>query len=76
MTTIRTVVRMIDGAIAPSPCAREKCEQICAECIGRRCETRIIMREVRNAVVEVLDHTTLADACKKSDAEHALNYEI
>ena len=74
--TIGTVVRVVDGPIAPSPCARERGEQICEECIGRRCETRMIMREVRNAVAEVLDHTTLADACTKSDAEHALNYEI
>jgi len=74
--TIGTVVRTVDGPIAPLPCAREKEEQTCAECVGQRCETRMIMREVRNAMEGVLDHTTLADACTKSDAEHGLTYEI
>lgn len=35
-----------------------------------------VMRKVRKAVAGVLDHTTLADACTKSDAEHALTYGI
>lgn len=74
--TIGSVIRVLDGPIAPLPCAREKGTQICKECVGQRCETRMIMWEVRQAIVGVLDHTTLVDACAKRDSEHALTFDI
>ena len=74
--TIGAVVRIVDGEIEPLPCVREKGAQVCQECIGQRCETRVIMRQVRDAIVAVLDHTTLAEACARSDAERELTYDI
>ncbi|MBV8070031.1 MAG: Rrf2 family transcriptional regulator [Acidobacteriaceae bacterium] len=73
--TIGAVVRVVDGPIAPLPCVREKGAQICEECTRQRCETRFIMRQVRDAIAGVLDHTTLVEACARSD-EDALTYEI
>lgn len=74
--TIGAVIRVVDGPIAPLPCVRETGAQICKECTGQRCETRIIMGQVRDAITGVLDHTTLAEACARSDAQHELIYNI
>ena len=74
--TIGAVIRIVDGPLAPLPCARETGVRVCEECMGQRCETRIIMRQVRDAMAKVLDHTTVAEACTRSDAEHALTYDI
>jgi Rrf2 family protein len=74
--TIGAIVRIVDGPLAPLPCARERGSQLCEECTGQRCETRVIMQQVRDAIASVLDHTTLAEACARSDAEQALSYDI
>jgi Rrf2 family protein len=75
--TIGAVIRIIDGPLAPLPCASESQFRACDECLGRgRCETRVIMRQVRDAIARVLDHTTLAQACKQSDASAELNFDI
>jgi Rrf2 family protein len=74
--TIGAVIRIVDGPIGPLPCRCENGAQTCEECTGERFETRIIMRQVRDAVTEVLDHTTLAEVCARSDAERGFTYEI
>ncbi len=76
LITIGAVVRIIDGPLAPLPCAREEGSQLCEDCAGQNCETRLIMRQVRDAIAGVLDHTTLADACARSDAGPVLTYDI
>ena len=67
--TIGTVIRMLEGPLAPLPCASETAFKPCAECGDvETCGTRIIMRQVRDAVALVLDHTTLADLLRRVDA--------
>ncbi len=67
--TIGTIIRMIEGPLAPLPCASETAFRPCEECRDvEHCETRIIMRQVRDAVAEVLDKTTLADLIHRTDA--------
>lgn len=62
--TIGSVIRCIDGPLAPLPCASETGYRRCEECIDEnKCGTRIVMRKVRDAMVAILDHTTLADVC-------------
>ena len=73
------IIRAIDGPLAPSPCAREGVDRFCVECSPKRtCETRIVMREVRDAIAGILDHTTLAEVCRRApeDGEGALDYVI
>jgi Rrf2 family protein len=66
--TIGTVIRLIDGPLAPLPCASETAYRKCDECIDEHsCGTRIVMRRVRDAMAEILDHTTLADICSEVD---------
>lgn len=53
------VVRFIDGPIAPIACVAgvvgDKCE------IGGRCGFLPLWKRVRDAVAEIVDHTTVAD---------------
>lgn len=67
--TLGTVIRMIDGPLATMPCASETAFKKCNECVDVRfCETRIVMREVRNATAAILDNTTLHDVCVRVDS--------
>lgn len=62
------IIRMVDGPLAPLPCASETAYRKCDECVDDRfCETRIIMREVRDAMATILDKTTLAELVAKAD---------
>lgn len=66
------VVRMMEGPLAPLPCASETRFKKCEECPdAETCATRIVMREVRDAIAKVLDNTSLEEACRKADeAKH------
>ena len=67
--TIGSVIRMMEGPLAPLPCASETAFQPCPECTDvETCGTRIIMRQVRDAMAAVLDHTTLSDLLRRVDA--------
>jgi Rrf2 family protein len=76
--TLGSIIRTVDGPLAPLPCARGAAPQPCAECSGKPiCETRVVMREVRDAIAGVLDHTTLAAICSSApEEEAALSYDI
>src|SRR5580698_5502176 len=66
--TIGSVIRMVEGPLAPLPCASETRFRKCDECIDiETCGTRIVMREVRDAIAGILDKTTLAMVCEKVD---------
>ena len=64
--TIGSVIRAIEGPLAPLPCASETRFRKCDECVDiQTCGTRIVMRQVRDAMAAILDKTTLAMVCKK-----------
>jgi Rrf2 family protein len=66
--SLALVIRMIDGPIAPLPCASETRFRKCDECVDiETCGTRIVMKEVRDAMANILEHTTLASVCRKVD---------
>lgn len=74
--TIGSVIRMIEGPLAPLPCASETRFRKCDECLDiDTCETRIVMREVRDAIAQILDRTTLAALCKRVDDAREQKYE-
>lgn len=84
--TIGSVIRIIEGPLAPLPCASETAYRKCDECVDDRfCGTRMIMRQVRNATADILDKATLAEICRREDearvdaegfSEEALMYYI
>jgi Rrf2 family protein len=66
--TIGSVIRMMEGPLAPLPCASETAFQPCKDCPDvESCGTRIIMRQVRDAMATVLDNTTLAELLRRVD---------
>lgn len=82
--TLATVIRMIEGPLAPLPCASETRFRKCDECVDiETCGTRIVMKEVRDAMAKILEHTTLGSVCRKVDAArqkqrdpNVLSYDI
>src|ERR1700678_2743070 len=82
--TIGSVIRMVEGPLAPLPCASETRFRKCDECVDiETCGTRIVMREVRDAIAGILEGTTLASVCRRvelaKEAQRgplALMYEI
>src|SRR6202050_2350342 len=66
--TVASIIRLMEGPLAPLPCASETRFRKCDECVDiETCGTRIVMREVRDAIAGILDSTTLAMVCEKVD---------
>jgi len=73
------ILRITDGPLAPVSCVSKTAYKPCPECKSEtECSIRPIMADVREAISEILDHTTLADAMRRAD--RAMNppsyYEI
>ena len=61
--SIASIVRAVDGPLAPLPCASVKFYRRCEDCENEKtCEVRRLMREVRDAASAILDNTSLAEA--------------
>jgi Rrf2 family protein len=58
---VGSVVRVLDGPLAPIPCASRTRYEACDDCEVTTCQVRHIMLEVREAIAAVLDHRTLAE---------------
>lgn len=63
------VVRVLDGPLAPIPCASRTRYQPCDDCDVPTCQVRHLMLDVRNAIAEVLDKTSLAQMAALGGAE-------
>ncbi len=81
--TVGAVIRSIEGPLAPLPCASETAFRKCDECVDiATCGTRIVMRQVRDAIAGILDNTTIADVIRRvegareqaSEAESLMYY--
>lgn len=71
--TFGQIIRAMDGPIAPLPCASLTAYRKCADCTDERtCAIRKVMRTVRDAMSEILDRTTLADALGGRLDDHLL----
>jgi Rrf2 family protein len=69
--TLASVIRLMEGPIAPLPCASETQFRKCDECPDiETCGTRIVMKDVRDAMAKILEGTTLATVCRRVDQAH------
>jgi Rrf2 family protein len=60
------VIRIVDGPLAPLPCASVTAFRLCSDCADpQSCSIRWLLQKVRNATAAVLDECTLADAMGK-----------
>lgn len=55
------VIRVLDGPLAPLPCASQTRYERCDDCDESTCEVRRLMLEVRHALASVLDNRSLAE---------------
>jgi Rrf2 family protein len=59
---VGAIVRVLDGPLAPIPCASVTAFRPCDDCGDlKTCAVRRIMVEARNAIANVLDNRTLAE---------------
>ncbi|MBV6394470.1 MAG: HTH-type transcriptional regulator CymR [Anaerolineales bacterium] len=69
--TLGQIFRTLDGPIAPIRCVSQMAYESC-ECPDEKtCGLRMSMFDVRNAIVNVLDKTTLADVAKRVEKARA-----
>jgi Rrf2 family protein len=59
--TLGQIIRILDGPLAPIRCVSQTAYESCACPDEKTCGLRLVMFDVRNAISEILDRTTLAD---------------
>ena len=64
--TLATVIRHIEGALAPVSCVSERFYEKCSCPDESRCAIRSVMKEVREAVVKIAERITIAELCERS----------
>jgi Rrf2 family protein len=64
--TLASVVRHIEGALAPVSCVSERFYERCTCPDESRCPIREVMKEVRQSVVKLMEQTTVADLCERA----------
>ncbi len=80
--SLSSLIRILDGPIAPVPCLSKTAYQRCEGCRSEEsCGVRLVLRDVHEATLRVLDTTTLADLARmtrsaESGANALLRYSI
>lgn len=64
--TLASVVRHIEGALAPVSCVSEKFYEKCSCPDESRCAIRSVMKEVRDAIVQIAERVTVAELCQRA----------
>ncbi len=62
---LAAVIRHVEGALAPVSCVSEKFYDKCTCPDEKTCGIRSVMKEVRDAIVSILDKVTVADLCDR-----------
>ncbi len=66
--TLGQIVRTLDGTLAPIRCVSKIAYERCVCPDEEACGLRLVMRDVRNAIADILDNTTLADVARRTQA--------
>ena len=66
--TLAAVVRHIEGALAPVSCVSGQFYQKCSCPDESRCAIRSVMKEIRDAVVEIAEQVTIGEMCRRWEA--------
>ena len=64
------IVRILDGPLAPIRCVSETAYESCGCPSEADCGLRLVMLDVRNAISDILDNTTLADVVRRVNQNH------
>lgn len=79
--TLAEVIRHVEGPLAPISCVSEKFYEKCSCPDESKCGIRSVMKEVRDAIVRILEDVTLAQLCERvrklqGDLANPLDYII
>jgi Rrf2 family protein len=65
--TLGQIVRTLDGPLAPIRCVSQMAYERCVCDDESSCGLRLVMLDVRNAISDILDETTLAQAAQRGN---------
>jgi Rrf2 family protein len=76
--SVGEIIRVIDGPLAPLPCASKTRYQRCDDCLDEtKCAVRLVMLDAQRALSQVLDGCTLAQMRMMARAGlELLDYDI
>lgn len=76
--SLGAIIRVLDGPLAPLACASRSRYTPCSDCASvEECEIRVVMLDVREAIANVLDRRTLAEARdSRVDLMESFAYQI
>ncbi len=74
--SVGEVIRILDGPLAPIPCAAERPSQRCSCPDPRTCPVRALMTRVRRDLGELLDSQSIEDMLRLAPGAETLAYEI
>ena len=66
--TLGQIFRVLDGPVAPIKCVSQMAYEPCGCPDEETCGLRLSMGDVRNAIADILDNTSLADVTKRQSA--------
>jgi Rrf2 family protein len=64
------IVRVLDGPLAPVKCVSQMAYEPCGCPDEETCGLRLVMGDVRNAIADLLDGTSLADVTQRVGERH------
>jgi Rrf2 family protein len=64
--TLAEVIRHIEGPLSPVSCVSEQFYEPCSCPSEEKCALRSVMKEVREAIVTILEKVTLAQLCERA----------
>ncbi len=68
---LATIIRHVDGALAPLSCVSHQFYEKCSCPDEARCALRSVMKEVRDTVAAMMERMTLADLVARAEALQA-----
>jgi Rrf2 family protein len=71
--TLGQIFRVLDGPVAPIRCVSQMAYEPCGCPDEETCGLRLVMGDVRNAIADILDNTSLADVTKR---QHAIRKKL
>ena len=76
--SVASIIRILDGPLAPIDCASRTRYRRCADCVDEtQCSIRRMMQEVRDSTARILDNCSLAEMRASVDwHEDALSFQI
>jgi Rrf2 family protein len=63
--TLGQIFRILDGPVAPIKCVSQMAYEPCGCPDEQTCGLRLVMGDVRNAIADILDNTSLADVTRR-----------